>query len=108
MSLQDIGCTFPACECAVPLEAFSEALRKKYCKVNTRRKLPTKEGFYWAKWKIADDGSETFVGASDRWEIVKVTYDAMDSELLADVTGEPKAQKLENFFWGPGPLKPPD
>lgn len=33
MHLQDKGCTFPECDCKVPDYAFSEHIRKKFCKV---------------------------------------------------------------------------
>lgn len=72
---------------------------------------PTKPGFYWAKWRIAEDGSETVIGdltPSNRWEVVEVEYDNFDNEqLIVSVAGEPRSQSLENFFWGPGPLEPP-
>lgn len=70
---------------------------------------PTKPGFYWAKWRLAEDASTTSIGVSDRWEVVEVERGDLgyDAEFIVSVAGEPIAQPIENFFWGPGPLEPP-
>jgi len=64
---------------------------------------PTKEGHYWAKWRIAEEGSETWkqdTPPSLNWEAVFVR-DQGDDDLVVDVPGEGRVQKLENFVWGP-------
>jgi hypothetical protein len=64
---------------------------------------PTKEGHYWAKWRIAEEGSETWKQDTPpglNWEAVFVR-DQGDDDLVVDVPGEGRVQKLENFVWGP-------
>lgn len=77
--------------------------------------VPTKPGFYWAKWRIAEEGSETSIGdkvPGNRWEIVEVErgYEDDPDGPIVSVVGEPKMQSLENFFWGlgSGPLVSPE
>lgn len=75
---------------------------------------PKAEGFYWAKWKIADDGT---VGADDgaldpnRWEVVDVFRNHLGDDPAGRwrvlVPGVQRSQSLENFYWGPGPLTRP-
>lgn len=33
LPLYDIGCRFPECDCVVPYWAFSQEVRRKYCKL---------------------------------------------------------------------------
>lgn len=73
---------------------------------------PHQPGWYWAKWRIAEDGSSTFGGPEDEWKIVEVEtlgvgYDRDPDTLVVSVIGEPKMQNLENFVWGAGPLEMP-
>lgn len=73
-------------------------------------KVPTKAGFYWAKWKIAEKGTydEDEFEPESHWRVVEV-YDARGTGIVL-VSGEEKTQSLENFYWGdksPQPLKPP-
>lgn len=74
---------------------------------------PTKPGFYWAKWKIADEGTRDGddLTPSDRWEVVEVVENRIDTEhpdyLRVAVAGVEPSQTFGNFFWGPGPLEPP-
>jgi hypothetical protein len=75
---------------------------------------PSAEGFYWAKWKIAEDGTtdaDDGVVAPDKWEVVEVFQnhfnDGEPEQWLASVPGVEKSQSIENFYWGPGPLTPP-
>jgi hypothetical protein len=74
---------------------------------------PTKPGFYWAKWKIAAEGTKEGddLTPSDEWEVVQVNLNCLDPDdpeyLSVAVCGVEKTQWLENFFWGPGPLDPP-
>lgn len=73
-------------------------------------KMPSSVGWYWAKWKIADDGTrdgdENATGAV--WECVEV-YEPNNNDglLRVFVAGVERTQSLENFFWGPGPLEMP-
>lgn len=75
--------------------------------------VPSKPGFYWAKWKIKDPGTaeENDPPNGDHWEVVDVYVNCInpddDEYLMAMVPGVEKAQSLENFFWGKGPLAPP-
>lgn len=75
--------------------------------------LPTKAGHYWAKWRIPEDGTrhDPCPGARADWEVVQVFENGTDRDdpayLIASVPGVEKAQSLENFFWGPGPLEAP-
>jgi hypothetical protein len=68
--------------------------------------LPTKAGFYWAKWKIAADGTRDIEDfqASDRWEVVEVVVNHIDRDnpehLLVSVSGVERGQPLDGFFWG--------
>lgn len=79
---------------------------------------PTKPGFYWAKWKIVEEGTMdedsiilacAFTG--DSWEVVDVFANGIDPKhpryWLVHVSGVAKPQSIENFYWGPGPLKEP-
>lgn len=76
---------------------------------------PTKPGFYWAKWRIADDGTdddgEGCGGPHADWEVVEVCENCMDANdpeyLRVAVTGVARSQSLGNFSWGPGPLHAP-
>jgi hypothetical protein len=74
---------------------------------------PSKPGFYWAKWKIADDGTREAdeLTPSDKWEVVEVWENCNDAKspeyLRVSVPGVERGQSLENFYWGPGPLTPP-
>ena len=75
--------------------------------------VPAKPGFYWAKWRIADDGTVEGddLTPSDVWEVVHVTENTSDKShpeyLRVSVSGVQRGQALENFFWGPGPLPEP-
>lgn len=72
--------------------------------------IPNTPGWYWAKWKIADEGTRDGDDAlsGDRWEVVDVYNPTNpDGELRVFVSGVERTQSLENFFWGPGPLEMP-
>lgn len=67
--------------------------------------LPCKEGFYWAKWRIKDAGTEDEnEPCSDVWEIVQVFVNCQDEKdkeyLRVFVGGVGRSQSLENFYWG--------
>ncbi len=74
---------------------------------------PTKPGHYWAKWRIADDGTPEGDEQTpcDTWEVVQVNQNGHEPDepdyLLVAVPGQVQPQSIENFFWGPGPLTPP-
>lgn len=62
--------------------------------------LPTKTGFYWARWMTAESGTpEGEVTCPDvEWEIVHV-FEA-DDELRAMIPGVSSCQSIANFEWG--------
>jgi hypothetical protein len=76
--------------------------------------LPTAEGFYWGKWRIADDGTyahqpgvskdEQDRPPSHEWEVMHVVENCIDRTdpefLMVMVPGVSKWQSLENFVWG--------
>lgn len=71
--------------------------------------IPSKEGFYWAKWKINDgtiDKMFDTASPSALWEVVEV-YQNDDKAWFVWLMGIPGHQPAENFFWGPGPLAEP-
>ena len=77
---------------------------------------PTKPGFYWAKWRIADQDDamteeyESYLPCN-KWGVVDVFENCLDTSvaeyLRVHIPGVSDGQSLENFFWGPGPLEPP-
>lgn len=76
--------------------------------------LPTKPGFYWGKWRIADDGTHEADLVNmmvHDWEVVHVFENCLDEgsdeRFRVEVPGVRESQALENFFWGPGPIEPP-
>jgi hypothetical protein len=74
---------------------------------------PKKAGHYWAKWRIANDGTKEGeeLTPSDTWEVVQVFENSLDEtdddHLMVSVPGVTKSQSVENFVWGPGQLPPP-
>lgn len=75
--------------------------------------LPNREGFYWAKWRIADDGTREAdeLTPSDKWEVVDVFENHLGPDdgdkWRVHVPGVERSQSAENFYWGPGPLTEP-
>jgi hypothetical protein len=76
--------------------------------------IPTQPGHYWAKWRIADDGTREGdeLTPSDQWEVVQVVKNGGDPDgpefLMVSVPGVEQSQLRENFFWGDlTPLTPP-
>ena len=76
--------------------------------------VPKVAGFYWAQWRLADEGTPEGEEQtpSFEWEVVQVVQNSLNSDdtdhLLAAVPGQVKSQRLENFVWAPGgPLPPP-
>lgn len=70
---------------------------------------PKLEGHYWAKWRIANDGTTDAADLlpSDHWEAVQVFQNCIDPEhedfLMVTVAGVENFQSIKNFIWGPGP-----
>lgn len=67
---------------------------------------PDREGFYWGKWQIADDGTvegEELTPARE-WEVMHVVENCLDRSdpefLMVMVPGVERWQSLENFVWG--------
>lgn len=76
--------------------------------------IPTKPGFYWAKWRIPDDDTHEKDLINFRvmdWEVVEVFENCINETdieyLRVFVGGVRETQSLENFFWGEGPIKEP-
>src|SRR5882672_6981280 len=71
---------------------------------------PTKPGFYWAKWMIADDHVPEGYTPFKTWEPVEVYWadrlDGPDDELRAQLIGHDFSQSLDCFHWGDR-LEPP-
>jgi hypothetical protein len=80
----------------------------------TKHPTPEKPGFYWAQWRIADDGTQDNgdLPPPGTWEVVDVFENNDDvtdaAHLRVHVSGVSRGQSIENFFWGPGPLAPPN
>ena len=74
---------------------------------------PSRPGFYWAQWRTAEAGTqdEGDLPPADTWDVVDVVENHMDPQkpeyLIVMVVGVSRAQSIENFIWGPGPLAPP-
>ncbi|MFT8778242.1 MAG: hypothetical protein ABF893_16535 [Gluconacetobacter liquefaciens] len=67
--------------------------------------MPDQEGHYWAKWRIASDGTRDGdeLTPSNKWEIVQVN-DNNGKEMMrftVSVPGVEAAQWLDCFVWGP-------
>jgi len=92
----------------------SDGIGKSFAKATVMAmKKPAHPGFWWAKWKIADEGTREGgeLTPSDEWEVMHVFSNTLDNthpeHLMVFVPGVEKPQSLENFFWGPGPLEEP-
>ncbi|MGY4329431.1 hypothetical protein ACVWWG_003848 [Bradyrhizobium sp. LB7.2] len=74
---------------------------------------PKTAGHYWAKWRIANDGTRDSAELvpSDHWEVVQVFENRLDCHgddfLMVNVPGVERSQSIENFICGPGPPPPP-
>lgn len=75
----------------------------------TNPKIPTKPGYYWAKWTAAADGTHEGDELTEypTWCIVEVWYnslpphDADDDEAFGvSVPGVRESQWLDCFLWG--------
>ncbi|ESY42041.1 hypothetical protein X747_14775 [Mesorhizobium sp. LNJC384A00] len=73
-------------------------------------KIPLKPGYYWAKWRVATEGTQdgAELTPSDNWEIVQVVENDPDWEihpaeqkaLFVFVCGVGEAQWRDSFVWG--------
>lgn len=83
-----------------PIEALMRALTPS-----------PREGFYWAKWRIADEGTPPDLcrGVNAKWEVVEVfenhIMDGQPDQFRVAVTGVEGSQSFDNFYWGPTPIK---
>lgn len=87
--------------------------------------MPTQPGFYWAKWRMADEGTdpvclkcghkpsewEDNIDLSvEDWAPVEVVVNCLDETnpeyLKVQVGGVAKWQSPENFVWGPEIVRP--
>jgi hypothetical protein len=73
--------------------------------------IPKSPGWWFAKWRIADDGTREGdeLTPSDRVECVEVFENCNDPDstkyLRVSVSGVAESQSIENFFWiGPVPM----
>lgn len=72
--------------------------------------IPLKPGYYWAKWRIASDGTHEGddLTPSGKWEIVQVNANVMswednpteDEALSVSVPGVRETQWRDGFVWG--------
>ena len=75
--------------------------------------IPKCAGFYWAKWKIAAEGTREGdeLTPSRNWEVMQVFVNCVDKDddeyLMVSVPGVEQAQALDSFYWGYGPLPAP-
>lgn len=75
---------------------------------------PTTRGFYWCKWRIAEDDTheaDKIEWPQDSLIIVEVFFaehgDNDQPVFRADVPGYARTQSVENFIWYSGPIEPP-
>lgn len=67
---------------------------------------PTKEGFFWGKWKIKSPGTadEDDNVCFSEWEVMHVVENSSDEThpeyLMVMVPGVGKWQHIDNFYWG--------
>jgi hypothetical protein len=67
--------------------------------------VPRTAGFYWAKWRIKDEGTvDENESPGDEWEVMHVVTNCIDEDdpeyLMVMVPGVAKWQSIENFVWG--------
>lgn len=78
----------------------------------SRYPTPTTEGHFWAKWRIAEDGTDDADSFTplDHWEVVQVFENGGEPDnpeyLMVHVPGVSKGQNVENFIWGPEVFEP--
>lgn len=71
----------------------------------TNLNVPHAAGFYWAKWKIAAEGTRegAELTPSDAWEVVQVFENCLDRDddefLMVSVPGVEQCQALDSFYW---------
>lgn len=74
--------------------------------------VPTKPGWYWAKWKQTDDdvpAMYNYASATNpHWDVIEVVPDYNDGRtLVAHIAGVPGSHTIDGFFFGPAVRKPP-
>lgn len=95
----------------LPIDSYNLILNTFKAELETRRRVndgrlyvPKTEGFYWAKWRIADDGTKEGdeLTPSNEWEVVQLVNGGSIDEphFYASVPGVEKVQSIENFIWG--------
>lgn len=95
----------------LPLDTYNLFLNSLKAELENRRRtadgrlyVPKTEGFYWAKWRIADDGTKEGdeLTPSNEWEVVQLVNggNTYEPHFYASVPGVEKVQSLENFIWG--------
>lgn len=68
--------------------------------------VPTKGGFYWAKWKIADEGvAPEYDYTPGPWEPVELIIEP--GRAIVEMMSMPHQQSADCFHWGPR-LEPPE
>lgn len=94
---------------------WMNADQREAMKDKSLAKMPTKPGFYWARWLTAAAG--THEGAeltpASSWGVVEVWENFLGDPCEADrcekfgvsVPGVRETQWPENFQWGDGPLE---
>lgn len=72
-----------------------------------RYPTPEKPGHYWAKWRIAADGTHEGeeLTPCDTWEVVQVNDNGGEAgsleELSVSIPGVRETQWRDGFIWGP-------
>jgi len=78
-----------------------------------RRTTPIGAGWYWAEWRIPDDGTHDeehfLIGPPEVVEVFSNRYDEEEGmvDLRAAVSGVRESQSLDNFVWLSGKLELP-
>lgn len=67
--------------------------------------IPTREGFWWAKWRIKAAGSaDEHESPGDEWEVMHVVENCIDEDdpehLMVMVPGVARWQPIDHFAWG--------
>lgn len=74
--------------------------------------LPSREGFYWARWQKPASGTadEGEMCCPEQWEVVQVFTNGWRTDsphyYMVFVAGVEKAQPLDHFVWGPEVIRP--
>ena len=86
------------------LNSLKTELENRRCVTDGYLYVPKFVGFYWAKWRIADDGTKEGdeLTPSNTWEVVQlINGGSIDKpHFYVSVPGVEKIQSVENFVWG--------